>query len=264
MRFARSVARGDAVLRLLCVTAHPDDEAGGFGGSLLLYRRRGIETYVLCLTPGAAATHRGSARSEAELAALRRQEFARACELLEVTQGEVLDFPDGSLDREEPHRACGVLVERIRRIRPQVVMTFGPEGAITGHPDHSMACAFTTLAFQWAGRSNRYPEQLANGLRPWRAQKLYYATNLFTMPERPPLAPPPVTISIDVQEHLATKISAFRAHQSQAPLFPFFESVMRDRSDAEVFHLAATHVPRRLEPETDLFAGVEDDDPPPA
>src|SRR5579872_3471962 len=97
------------MLRLLLVTAHPDDEAGGFGGTLLLYRRRGVETFVICLTPGQAARNRGSARSSDELSTMRREEFARACKLLEVSHGEVLDFPDAQLDRTDFYR----MVERI-------------------------------------------------------------------------------------------------------------------------------------------------------
>src|SRR5439155_5069448 len=67
------------MLRMLVITAHPDDEAGNFGGSLCLYHDRGVETCVLCLTPGQAATHRGGARSDQELALIRRQEFAASC-----------------------------------------------------------------------------------------------------------------------------------------------------------------------------------------
>ena len=64
------------MLRMMVITAHPDDEAGGFGGSLRLYSDRGVETCVLCLTPGQAATYRGGARNDQELAAIRRKEFA--------------------------------------------------------------------------------------------------------------------------------------------------------------------------------------------
>src|ERR1043166_161881 len=85
--------------RLLVVTAHPDDEAGGFGGTLLLSQERGIETYVICLTPGQAASNRGGAKSDEDLAAMRRLEFARSCEMLKVTRGEVLDYRDGALDK---------------------------------------------------------------------------------------------------------------------------------------------------------------------
>src|SRR5579862_4683061 len=89
------------MLRLMCITAHPDDEAGGFGGTLREYADRGVETCVLCLTPGQAATHRGGAKDDHELAAMRRKEFAASCEILHVSRGLVLDFPDGHLHRQD-------------------------------------------------------------------------------------------------------------------------------------------------------------------
>src|SRR5271169_1680195 len=76
--------------KLLCITAHPDDEAGAFGGTLLLYHERGVETVVVCMTAGTAARNRGTARTNEELAELRRAEFAASCKMLGVTHGEVL------------------------------------------------------------------------------------------------------------------------------------------------------------------------------
>ena len=70
------------MFRLLCVTAHPDDEAGNFGGTLRAYKDRGVETCVICLTPGQAATNRGLAKNDQELATLRKREFAASCEIL--------------------------------------------------------------------------------------------------------------------------------------------------------------------------------------
>jgi LmbE family N-acetylglucosaminyl deacetylase len=248
------------LLRLLCVTAHPDDEAGGFGGSLLLAAARGVETYVICLTPGQAATHRGGARSDEELAAMRRREFQASCRLLNVTCGEVLDYPDAGLDRVEFSAAVGELVERIRKIRPHVMLTIGPEGAVTAHPDHSMASLFATLAFHWAGRSNRFHEQLQRGLTPHRTQKLYYSTALFTLPDRQPVSLAPVTATIEIgAEFLDAKINAFKQHTSQSPLFPRFEGMVHKRGTKEFFHLAATTAPRQIEMETDLFEGVDQD-----
>lgn len=247
------------MLRLLCVTAHPDDEAGGFGGSLLLYRERGVETHVVCLTPGQAATHRGNTQGEEELSAQRRREFAESCRILKVTGSEVLDYPDAALDRADFYHAVEDLVLRIRTIRPQVVMTLGPEGAITAHPDHSMASIFATMAFHWAGRANRYVEQLRDNLQPHRAQKLYYSTALFTLPDRQPVALPPATTRIHIGNYLETKIAAFKAHKSQAPLFDLFENNVRKRGQEELFHLVARSVPSVIKPETDLFDAVQDD-----
>jgi LmbE family N-acetylglucosaminyl deacetylase len=246
------------MLRMMCVTAHPDDEAGNFGGCLQLYAGRGVETCVICLTPGQAATHRGSARNDMELAALRRQEFSAACAILKVTNGIVLDYPDGQLHRMETDKVVSALTLKIREFRPQVVLTFGPEGGVTGHTDHSMASIFATLAFHWAGRSNRYPDHLSDHIRPHRANKLYYATANFTLPDRQPVTLSAATAVIDVNEYRKTKLEAFRAHTTQAPLFRMFESRMHQYGGQERFHLAASMNSTPVQPETDLFTGISE------
>jgi len=240
-------------MRLLCVTAHPDDEAGGFGGTLQHYAERGVETYVVCLTAGTAATHRGGAKDAAELAAMRRREFAESCGMLGVTRGEVLDYPDGGLDRLNFLEVAADLTRRVREIRPEVVITFGLEGALTAHPDHTMVALFATAAYHWAARTNRFAEQLQE-VAPHRAAKLYYTTALFTLPERPPVSLAPVSCEIVLtQQQFDTKIAAFRKHTSQAPLFPIFENAVRQRGLSELFHLAAAVGPRRVGVEGDLF-----------
>jgi LmbE family N-acetylglucosaminyl deacetylase len=242
--------------RLLVVTAHPDDEAGGFGGTLLLSHERGIETHVICLTPGQAASNRGGAKSDDELSEMRRKEFARSCEILKVTHGEVLNYRDGALDKTNLLEVVGELTRRIREIRPQVMATFGPEGAITGHPDHSMASLFATAAFHWAGRTKGFPEQLNNGTQPYRVQKLYYTSPDFNMQDREPVTLPPWTARVAIGKRLNTKLTAFKAHTSQAPLFDRVEKTFRQHGEQELFHLAAVYPPRQMKMEEDLFEGV--------
>ena len=245
------------MLRLLCFTAHPDDEAGGFGGTLLHYAQHGVETHVVCLTPGQAATHRGGAKSDDNLARMRRQEFSAACKLLKVKSDTVLDYPDGKLDQQNFYEVAGDLTRRVREVRPQVIITMGPEGSVTAHPDHSMVSMFATMAFHWAGRTNRFADQLQNGVTAHRAQKLYYGTVMFTMPDRQPVSLPPVTAIIQIgQEGVDCKVTAFRRHTSQTPLFPFFEDMVRKRGVQELFHLVATSTPMKAQIETDLFAGI--------
>jgi LmbE family N-acetylglucosaminyl deacetylase len=244
------------MMKLLGITAHPDDEIGAFGGSLLLYNSRGIETHVICLTPGQAATNRGDARSDEELATIRRAEFAASCKILQVTEAQILDYPDGGLSQADFLAVIGDLTRRVRMIRPHVILTMGPEGAITGHLDHAMVSIFATMAFHWAARTDRYPEQLTEGLEPHRAQKLYYSTASFILPERQPVSPPPGTATIDIASFLETKIKATQAHRTQAPLMERFSKTLRRFDAVELFHLAATNRPSVLVPETDLFANV--------
>jgi LmbE family N-acetylglucosaminyl deacetylase len=242
--------------RLMVVTAHPDDEAGGFGGTLLKYHERGIETCVVCLTPGQAATHRGGAKSDQELAELRREEFAASCRILQVSKPVILNYPDGQLYRQELNRVVYDLTMRVREFCPHVMLTFGAEGGVTGHPDHSMAGVFATMAFHWAGRPNRYADQLNNGSGPHRTQKLYYQTAEFALPNRPPITFAPPTAIIDIGEQLEAKIAAFKAHKTQAPLFPLFEENVRKRKNTEMFHLAASVRSVATQTVTDLFEGV--------
>ncbi len=248
------------MLRLLCVTAHPDDEAGAFGGTLSLYGERGVETSVVCLTAGTAAKNRGTARTAEELAEHRTAELMASCKFLGVKHCEVLGYPDGRIDRANFLEVVGELVARFRRIRPHVLLTFGADGGLTGHPDHAMAGAFATQAFQWAGRPDRYEEQIEGGLAPHRAQKLYYCTADFLLPDRMPIAPPTVTARVEVgKDRFEKKIQAFMLHKTQAPLFDRLRKNLGKMPAHEMFHLAATRDPRDARFETDLFDGVVDE-----
>jgi LmbE family N-acetylglucosaminyl deacetylase len=247
------------MFRLLCITAHPDDEAGAFGGTLALYADRGVELSVVCLTAGTAAKNRGSARTDEELAVLRTAEFQVSCDFLGIRHGEVLSYPDSRLDRCNFLEVVGELVLRVRKLRPHVVLTFGQDGGLTGHPDHAMAGVFATQAFHWAGRPDRFPEQLREGISPLAAQKLYYATADFKLPDRMPTAPPTVTARIEVgAERFERKIQAFMKHQTQQPLFALLRRNLGRMPTEEMFHLAATREPQDAKFETDLFEGVKE------
>jgi LmbE family N-acetylglucosaminyl deacetylase len=245
------------MFRLLAVTAHPDDEAGNYGGLLPMYRDRGVETCVICLTQGQAASHRGGVRTDQELADLRQQEFSESCRILKVSRPLILNYPDGQLYRQELNRVVYDLSLHVRQFCPDVMLTFGAEGGVTGHPDHSMAGIFATLAFHWAARANRYADQLHDGLAPHRTQKLYHATAEFPLPNRPPITFSPLTTVIDISNYLETKVAAFKAHQTQAPLWPLFEDNLRKRAPQEMLHLAASVKAGPLKPDTDIFDGVE-------
>ena len=242
----------------MAITAHPDDESANFGGSLRMYADRGVETCVICLTPGQAASHRGGAKSDQELATMRRKEFATACEILKVRQALVLDYPDGRLHRQDTYHVVCELSQHIRDFRPQVLIAFGPDGGVTGHTDHAMSSIFATLAFHWAGRANRYPDQLTNGVKAHQIQKLYYGASDFTLSGYSAVVSSPITTIINIGTHSKTKLAAFKAHTSQAPLVPTLEKYIGERGDREIFHLAAAANLGPMNQETDLFAGISE------
>lgn len=242
--------------RLLCITAHPDDEAGGFGGTLALYAERGVEISVICLTAGTAARNRAGAKTDAELAEMRTLELGDSCRLLGVKHWEVLGYQDAHLAEANLLKVAGDLVQRIRKFRPHVIITYGPDGGITAHLDHAMAGVFATIAFQWAGRADRYPDLGA----PYASQKLYYLTSGYKLPDRQAIAPPVITASIDIGPELFEKKNqAFRQHKTQVPLFDLVRKNLDHPPFVELYHLACTREPHREKFETDLLDGVQED-----
>ncbi len=239
-------------LRLLCVVAHPDDECFAFGGALALAAQAGVETSVICFTDGQAATNRGTAQSGAELGAMRQAEFSASCEILGVRHHELLSFQDAQLEFHALSELGGLLVERFRSFRPHVVLTFGGEGALNNHPDHTTVSAATTAAFHWSGNTKRFPE---HG-QVWRPQRLFYLTSDYSLPDRPAPLPAPWTTVLDIRAVAARKQMAFQAHTSQAPLMERTRLVFEEHGDFERYVLAYTNVPQAAEPTTDLFAGV--------
>jgi LmbE family N-acetylglucosaminyl deacetylase len=246
----------------MCFTAHPDDECGAFGGALMLAHQRGVETSVVCLTEGRAGSHRGNARNDDELALLRRQEFAAALRVLSVDHGEVLNYPDGGLVRQDFTQVTTVLVAHIRRFRPHVVLTFGGDGNVNLHPDHTMVCFFATAAFHWAGRTNFAPEQIAQGLLPYRAQKLYYGAAPFLAyadaEEAQRIALMPASLVLEVGDLKAKKLEAFMQHTTQADLLAKVKPVFEKTGGEEKYLLAAAPGIRSTPLEPDMFAGIEE------
>jgi LmbE family N-acetylglucosaminyl deacetylase len=249
--------------RLMCITAHPDDECGAFGGALLLAHAAGVETTVICLTEGQAASNRGEAASGAELAELRRGEFAAASEILGVSRGEVLHFPDGKLYHHDPTELIAVLVERIRQWRPQVILTFGGEGGVNLHRDHTVACLAATVAFHWAGRRTAFPEQLDRGMKTYWPQKLYYSATPFLMvrdeEEKAHTRLTPYSLTLELGEHAERKYEAFRKHSTQAALLDHARQLWMPSAGLERYLLVAARGVSEIAADHSLFQGVVED-----
>jgi LmbE family N-acetylglucosaminyl deacetylase len=143
-------------LRLMAVLAHPDDESLGVGGALAKYASEGVDVFVLTATRGDRGRYRGHRPGEQEhpgplaLAEIREAELRAAASVLGVREVSVLDYHDQDLDRADPRQAVGDIVGHLRRVHPDVVITFGPDGAY-GHPDHIAISQFTTAAIVAAG-----------------------------------------------------------------------------------------------------------------
>jgi N-acetyl-1-D-myo-inositol-2-amino-2-deoxy-alpha-D-glucopyranoside deacetylase len=170
--------------KLLVVLAHPDDETFGVGGTLALYAKRGVDITLICATRGEAGIVEPQfLKGYASIAELRESELRCAAAKLGVRDVIFLDYRDsgmpGSADNQNPQALINVpmpvLVQeisaQIRRLKPQVVITFDPIGGYY-HPDHIRIHQATKNAFYNAGDAAID----CQGLPAFQSQKLYFYT----------------------------------------------------------------------------------------
>ncbi len=174
----------DGRRRLLASLAHPDDETFGPGGTLAHYAQHGTEVHLICATRGEVGTVDPELLQHAsDVAELRQAELDCAAQALGLTEVYQLGYRDsgmpGTADNEhkealaaaDPETVVEQVTKIIRKVRPQVIITFDPIGGYF-HPDHIRMHEATVEAFRAAGDPNRYPD----GPPPYQPTKLYYHT----------------------------------------------------------------------------------------
>jgi LmbE family N-acetylglucosaminyl deacetylase len=274
---------------LLAVFAHPDDEVFGTGGTLKHYADQGMRVVLVCATRGEVGEISDPALATPEtLAEVRENELRCAAEKLGIHELFFLDYRDsgmaGTPDNDDPrcfHRADPdevtlKLVEIIRRIQPQVVVTFEPFGGY-GHPDHIAAHLHTNAAFDAAGDPNRYreagpafqPDRLFYSVIPMKffremrermiemGMDVSQWENFDQEPRRFP--DEKITTVIDVDQNAGIKWDAAKCHATQWGADTLFNKMPDDlklRMAQHEYFAQARPDPESGAPKHDLFEGL--------
>lgn len=259
-----------AAPRLMAVLAHPDDESLGIGGTLAKYAAAGVETFLLTATRGERGRYGNHRLGDAghpgspALATIRERELRAAAATLGIGHVALLDYPDGALDQADPREAIDAIAGHIRRVRPDIVITFGPDGAY-GHPDHIAICQFTTAAVVAAADPAvaklyyiAWPEST------WSAYQsvLKKLTSVVDGVERHVVPWPDwaITTVIDARAFSATTWRAISCHESQTSVYARLQSLSPEHAEAifglQSFYRAFSHVTGGRARETDLFEGI--------
>ncbi|HEU4828251.1 MAG TPA: PIG-L family deacetylase [Gemmatimonadales bacterium] len=234
---------------LLAIFAHPDDESFSVAGTLSRYHREGRELALVTATDGEAGRVTGvRADDRKDVATLRRRELLEAAGVLGVDRIFTLGHPDGGLDLYSGDALIAELTGLIRRIRPEVILTFGPEGAPNTHADHRAVSRAATAAFFLAGLTTALP---GTG-EPWRAGRLYYVTWTGRSGPNGGVEGLPVTCRVDITSEVEVKRAAFAAHRSQQHHIAHFEEELRPHE--EFFLVSGVRQPETIT--QDLFAGL--------
>jgi LmbE family N-acetylglucosaminyl deacetylase len=254
--------------KLLAVLAHPDDESLGFGGTLAKYSAEGVETHLVTATRGEAGRFGafGKGADPAEVGGARVAELRAAAATLGISEVSLLNYPDGALDRVEPSTAIHAIAAHIRRIQPDVIVTFGPDGAY-GHPDHIAISQFTTAAIVCAAGEGYRAAKLY--YLAWRSNKwdayqaaLRKLTSQVDGVERQAIPWPDwaVTTEIDTSAVWPVVWKAVCCHQTQMSIYEKLADLTEGQQTAlwgtQEFYRAFSTVNGGRKLETDLFEGL--------
>jgi LmbE family N-acetylglucosaminyl deacetylase len=251
------------------------------GGTLARYSDEGIETSLITATRGERGRFgRREASPDPELVGrTRERELRAAAKELGIAEVNLLGFMDGDLDQVNPQKAISKIAFHLRRIRPNVVLTFGPEGGY-GHPDHIAISQFTTAATICAAD----PEFRLIGEAEWelpvhRVSKLYYMAwsgrkwgayqaALRTLKARvdgierqaTPWPDWAVTTLIDTSDYWATVWRAVSCHETQMAIYEKLKDLPEKHHQAlwgsQEYYRAFSVVNGGRQCETDLFEGL--------
>ncbi len=258
---------------LMVVVAHPDDETFGVGGTMALLRQRGEPVSVLIATRGQSGQivlpELDTEENRADMAALREREARAAMDALGVERLDFLDHRDGQLAEQPQGPLAREVATALRRKRPAVVVTFGPEG-IYGHPDHLAIHRATTRAFELAAD----PEIELDELPPHAARRLVFNVLPRALADRLNEDIGPIEIGsaqlrfrgyaeaeirtrVNIASVLDRKLAALAAHASQTGGdSDEIRQRLGDRVGTEHFIVARDRGPAVAELDHDLLAGL--------
>jgi LmbE family N-acetylglucosaminyl deacetylase len=270
-------------LRLMAVLAHPDDESLGLGGTFARYAAEGVETSLVTATRGQSGRFRGIAAGEGhpgkeKLAQIREAELRAAAQTLGVRELALLDYMDGALDRAEPREVIAKIAAQLRRHRPQVVLTFPPDG-IYGHPDHIAISQFTLAAIVAAADPAHAAGAQAPAGVPHAVSKCYFAvaseasskayqaafkklvSNVDGVERHlSPWSDWSITTVVDTRAHWETVWRAVSCHDSQIAAYQALKTLAPDHHEAlwgsQQFYRVFSTVNGGRQRESDLFEGL--------
>jgi LmbE family N-acetylglucosaminyl deacetylase len=270
-------------LRLMAILAHPDDESLGLGGVLARYAAEGIETTIITATRGESGRFRGERDGPNHpgpegLARIREAELRNAARVLGIQEPILLGYRDGALDQADPREVISRIGGHLRAVRPQVVLTFAPDGAY-GHPDHIAISQFATAAIVAAADARAVIADPHAAAEPHAVAKLYYIASPVSAWEAyqsvvkklvsvvdgverqaTPWPEWEITTVIDTRATWETAWAAISCHESQIASYQRLKELGPKEHEAlwgrQSFYRAFSTVNGGRARETDLFEGL--------
>lgn len=232
-------------LRVLCVSAHPDDIEFGCAGSVAVWVDQGAEVTYVIVTDGSTGTADNELAGD-RLADIRREESLSAAKVVGVEDVVFLGYRDGYVEPTLDLRRD--IAREFRKARPQRLVVMDPQtlpgGWFVNHPDHRAVGQASLDVTVTAGTTpGHFPELLDEGLEPWKGLREIYVAG-----------PGGGEVAVDITTAIDRKVDALKSHRSQVGDWDV-ESMVRawtmqngrdhGYAHAELFHVLGTMEARR-------------------
>jgi N-acetylglucosamine malate deacetylase 2 len=182
---------------ILVVFPHPDDEAFGVSGTLILHAENGTPITYACLTLGEMGRNMGKPpfANRETLPLIRKNELEEACKVIGIKDLRLLGFRDKTIEFEDEEMLADRIGAIIAETNPSLIITFYPGYSV--HPDHD-ACGAAVI---------RAVERLPLEKRP-TVHCVAFSKNCEQEIGQP-------DIIRDVSAVIDKKLAAIKAHRSQ-------------------------------------------------
>jgi LmbE family N-acetylglucosaminyl deacetylase len=206
----------DELGTILGVWAHPDDEAYLSAGLMARAVRAGSRVVCVTATRGEGGSMDEERWPPETMGEVRTEELERSLEILGVAEHHWLDLPDIDMETGLPEEGYATVLELVREVQPDTVLTFGPDG-MTGHEAHKSVSTWATRANREAGKPGSKvvyacvtPEWAAEFLPIWEPFNVF----LPGTPRQVPREELAILYELPPDIH-EVKVRALNAHVSQ-------------------------------------------------
>lgn len=188
----------------VAIFAHPDDEAFGPAGKIALEAEK-RDVFIICITDGSAG--KDSTHSKKDLAQIRKEELLNSAKILGVKGVIFFNYGDGTLSNQYYHRIASRLESNLRKINPDTILTFEPNG-VSGHIDHIAVSLITTYVFKKMPSIKKLLYYCVD-----ESEESFFQNYFIYFPKGQKLSE--IDLKVDVSSVWDKKISSMLAHKSQ-------------------------------------------------
>lgn len=192
---------------VVCIFAHPDDEAFGPGGTIAKFAKNN-NVYILCATKGEEGKNSLKLKvNSLKLGEIRADELRRSAKVLGVKKVFFLGFKDGELSNNLYHKLAAKIRSHLIKLKPSLVLTYEPRG-VTGHIDHIVV----SLVTMFVVRKLKFVKTVMQFCRKTGRDEI----KDYFVYVPPGYKESEIDLTVNIKDVWDTKLAAMKEHKSQA------------------------------------------------